>query len=147
MLLMCLEVLREGFFCFPVRDWEGICWRLLSLAFLNFQLLSKILNFIFIEVTWNLRYLRWLNFVQENSLRRHSSYLHWKWLICFRVWWQTFPKKQWVLTFENLQFLWLMGHSWSPKSLIFEAPNKYCMSEKQCESLHFYWGLNLLPKH
>ena len=32
MLLMCLEVLREGFFCFPRRDWEGICRKLLSLV-------------------------------------------------------------------------------------------------------------------
>ena len=30
MLLMCLEVLREEF-CFPVRDWEGVCRKLLSL--------------------------------------------------------------------------------------------------------------------
>ena len=58
MLLMCLEVLREGFFCFPVRDWEGVCRKLLSLVFLNFQLLAKMLNFIFIEVTWKLGYLR-----------------------------------------------------------------------------------------
>ena len=27
------------------------------------------------------------------------------------------------------------------KSLIFEAPNKYCMSGKQCEPLHFCWGV------
>ena len=32
MLLMCLEVLREGFFSFPVRDWEGVCRKLLSLV-------------------------------------------------------------------------------------------------------------------
>ena len=38
MLLMCLEVLREEFFCFPVRDWEVICMKLLSLVFLNLQL-------------------------------------------------------------------------------------------------------------
>ena len=25
MLLMCLEVLRQGFFSSPVRDWEGVC--------------------------------------------------------------------------------------------------------------------------
>ena len=58
MLLMCLEVLREGFFCFPVRDWEGVCRKLLPLVFLNFQLPAKMLNFIFIEVTWKLGYLR-----------------------------------------------------------------------------------------
>ena len=58
MLLMCLEVLREGLFCFPVRDWEGVCRKLLSLFFLNFQLLAKMLNFIFIRVTWKLGYLR-----------------------------------------------------------------------------------------
>ena len=57
-LLMCLEVLREGFFYFPVRDWEGVCRKLLPLVFLNFQLPAKMLNFIFIEVTWKLGYLR-----------------------------------------------------------------------------------------
>ena len=41
MLLMCLEVLREGFFSFPVRDWEGVCRKPLSLVFLIFQLLAK----------------------------------------------------------------------------------------------------------
>ena len=60
MLLMCLEVLREGFFCFPVRDWEGVCRKLLSLIFIYFQLLAKLLNFIFIEVTWKLDYLQFI---------------------------------------------------------------------------------------
>ena len=32
LLLMCLEVLGEGFFCFPGRDREGICRKLLSLV-------------------------------------------------------------------------------------------------------------------
>ena len=128
MLLMCLEVLREGFFCFPVRDWEGVCRKLLSLVFLNFEILAKMLNFIFIEVTWKLGYLRWLNFVQENWLRGHTSCLHWKWLICFRIWCQTFPPKMWVLRFQDLQFLWLIGHSWSPKI-------KYCMSGKHSMNL------------
>ena len=54
MLLMRLEVLREGFFCFPLRDWEGVCWKLLSLVSLNFEFLAKMLNFIFIKVTWKL---------------------------------------------------------------------------------------------
>ena len=57
MLLMCLEVLKERFFGFTVRDWEGICRKLMSIVFLNFQLLAKMLNFIFIEVTWKLGYL------------------------------------------------------------------------------------------
>ena len=127
---MCLEVLREGFFGFPVRHLEGVCRKPLSLLFLNFQLLAKMLNFIFIEVTWKLGYLRWLNFVQENWLRGHTSCLHWKWLICFRIWCQTFPQKMWVLRFQDLQFLWLIGHSWSLKI-------KYCMSGKQCQPLHF----------
>ena len=58
MLLMCLEVLREGFFCFPVRDCKGVCRKLLSLVFLNFQLLAKMLNFIFNKVTWKVGYLK-----------------------------------------------------------------------------------------
>ena len=143
---MCLEVLREGFSCFLVRDWERVCRKLLSLVFLNFQLLAKMLNFIFIEVTWKLSYLRWLNFVQKTWLRGHNSYLHWKWLICFRIWcqsfriWcQTFPLKIWVLSFQDLQFLWLIGYSWSPKI-------KYCMSGKIRVNLSIYaGGLNLLP--
>ena len=140
MLLICLEVLREGFFCFPVkgkdweflRDWERVCRKLLSLVFLNFKRPAKMLNFIFIEVTWKLSYLRWLNFVLENWLRGLTSCLNRKWLICFRIWCQTFPPKMWVLRFQDLQFLWLIGHSWSPKI-------KYCMSGKQCEPLHFCW--------
>ena len=130
---------KEGFFCFLVRDWKGVCRKLLSLVFLNFQLLAKMLNFIFIEVTWKLGYLRWLNFVQENWLRGHTSCLHWKWLICFRIWCQTFPPKMWVLRFQDLQFLWLIGHSWSPKI-------KYCMSGKHSVNLSISaGGLNLLP--
>ena len=35
MLLMCLEVPGEGFFCFPGRDWEEVCRKLLSLIKLN----------------------------------------------------------------------------------------------------------------
>ena len=57
MLMMCLEVLREEFFCFPVRDWEEIYRKILSLVFLNFELPAKMLNFIFTEVTWKLGYL------------------------------------------------------------------------------------------
>ena len=30
--LMCLEVLGKVFFCFPVRDWEGFCRKLLALV-------------------------------------------------------------------------------------------------------------------
>ena len=30
MLVMCPEVLGESFFCFPGRDWEGVCRKLLS---------------------------------------------------------------------------------------------------------------------
>ena len=142
MLLMCLEVLREGFFCFPVRDWEGVCRKLLSLVFLNFQLLAKMLNFIFIEVTWKLGYLRWLNFVQENWLRGHTSCLHWKWLICFRIWCQTFPPKMLVLRFQDLQLLWSIGHSWSPKITNFWGSKEVLYVRKtQCEPLYFCFGV------
>ena len=143
---MCLEVLREGFFCFPVRDWKGVCRKLMSLVFLNFQLPTKMLNFIFNKVTWKLGYLKWLNFVQENWLRGHTSCLHWKWSIGFRIWCQTFPPKMWVLRSQDLQFLWLIGHSWSPKITNFEATNKYCMSGKHGVNLSISAGwLNLLP--
>ena len=59
----------------------------------NFKLQAKMLNFIFIEVTWKLGYLRRLNFVQEKWLRVHSSCIPAKWLICFRMWWSTFSQK------------------------------------------------------
>ena len=139
MLLMCLEVLTEGVFCFSVRDWEGVCRKLLSLVFLNFQLLTKMLNFIFIEVTWKLGYLRWLNIVQENWLRGHTSYLQWKWLICSSIWCQTFSQKMWVLRFYDSQLLWIIGHSWTPKV-------RYCMLGKHSVNLSIsLGGLNLLP--
>ena len=32
MLMMCLEVLGEEFFCFTGKDWEGACRKLLSLV-------------------------------------------------------------------------------------------------------------------
>ena len=32
LLLMCPEVLEEGFSCFPRRDWEGVCSKLLFLV-------------------------------------------------------------------------------------------------------------------
>ena len=32
MLLMSLEVLGEEFLCFPGRDWEGVCRKLLPLV-------------------------------------------------------------------------------------------------------------------
>ena len=116
---------REWVFCFPVRDWEGVCRKILSLVFLNFQLLVNMMIFIFIEFTWKLGFLRWLNFAQENWLRGYTSCLHWKWLICFRIWCQTFPQKMWVLRSQNLQLLWLIGHSSSTRITNFWI-RKYC---------------------
>ena len=44
---------------------------------LNFQVPAKILNFILIEVSGKLVYLRWLNFIYTRKwLRRHTSCLH-----------------------------------------------------------------------
>ena len=43
--------------------------------FFNFQLLAKVLNFIFIEVTWKLGYLRLLNFVQEKKFKCKCFFL------------------------------------------------------------------------
>ena len=37
------------------------------------------------------------NFVQDKWVRSHTSCLHAKWLICFRMWWQTFSQKIWVI--------------------------------------------------
>ena len=95
--------------------------------FLNSQLLTKMLNFLkFIKVTKKLGYLRWLNFVQEKSLWGQTSFLHAKWLLYFRMWWQNFPLKMWVMGRVNprviktrlqdpLQMFWLIGHCWSQK--------------------------------
>ena len=47
----------------------------------NFQLLAKMFNFTFIEITWKLGYLRCLNFIQEKWLRGHTLCLHAKWLV------------------------------------------------------------------
>ena len=96
------------------------------LYFLNFSTPSQMLNFIFIEVTEKLGYLRGLNFLREKLLRGHTSWLHAKWLMCFKMWWQTFSLKMWVMGRDDsrimrtrfqytLQFLWLIEHSWSPK--------------------------------
>ena len=43
--------------------------------FFNFQLLAKVFNFIFIEVTWKLGYLRLLNFVQEKKFKCKCFFL------------------------------------------------------------------------
>ena len=96
------------------------------LYFLKFSTPSQMLNFIFSEVTRKLGYLRGLNFLREKWLRGHTSWLHTKWLMCFRMWWQTFSLKMWVTCIDasrimrirfqyTLQFLWLIEHSWSPK--------------------------------
>ena len=96
------------------------------LYFLKFSTPSQMLNFIFSEVTRKLGYLRGLNFLREKWLRGHTSWLHTKWLMCFRMLWQTFSLKMWVTCIDasrimrirfqyTLQFLWLIEHSWSPK--------------------------------
>ena len=60
--------------------------------FLNLQLLVKMMNFVFIKVTWKLGYLRRLNFSQDKWVRKHTLCLHAKWLVSFKIWWQIFPK-------------------------------------------------------
>ena len=39
-VLLCSEVLGKGFFCFPGREWEVVCWKLLSLVKLRFCIWS-----------------------------------------------------------------------------------------------------------
>ena len=46
------------------------------------------LNFIFIEVKWKLGYLSWCKF----CTRGHTSCLHAKWIICFRIYVVWTPK-------------------------------------------------------
>ena len=126
----------ERVFLFSCERLGRVCRKLLSLVFWNFEFHAKMVNIILIEVTWKFGHLRWLNFVKENCLRGDTSCLPWKWLICFRIWCQTFPQKLWVLRFQDLQFLWL----------IFEAPYKYFMSGKHSVNLSIFAGaLNLLP--
>ena len=60
--------------------------------FVNFSLQPKMLNFKFIKVTCKLRYLRWLNFVQEKWWRGRTWCLHEKWLFCFRMSWHSYIK-------------------------------------------------------
>ena len=81
------------------------------------------MNFIFIKITWRLVYLRWLNFA-EKWFRGSTLKLHTKRLICFRMWQKIFPEKISVMdtgvpritrTIFQLQFLWLIGCSWSLK--------------------------------
>ena len=38
-----------------------------------------------------------VKFCKEKWLRRHTSCLYPKWLIYFRMWWQTFPHKMWLM--------------------------------------------------
>ena len=52
---------------------------ILSYCLYIFKLLAKVLNFIFIEVTWKLGFLRILNFIQEKWLRGYASCPHAKW--------------------------------------------------------------------
>ena len=81
------------------------------------------LNFIFIEVTWELGYLRWLNFVPEKWLRRHfmSSCKmitkHGDKLIPIKceLWVEMSARIIRTRFQDPLQFLWLTEHSWSPK--------------------------------
>ena len=41
MLLMYLEVMRQGFFCFPVTDWERVCRKIIVSSFLKFSTSSQ----------------------------------------------------------------------------------------------------------
>ena len=43
---------------------------------------------------------RWLTFVQDEWFTGHTSYLHAKWSICFRMLWQAFPLKMWLVWVE-----------------------------------------------
>ena len=62
-------------FLFSSERLEGVSRKLLSLGFLNSQLLAKRLNFIFIEVTWKVGYLRSLNFfTRKLSKRTHFMF-------------------------------------------------------------------------
>ena len=53
--------------------------------------------------------------LSELIKRGHTSCLHWKQLIRFRIWSQSFSQKMSILRFKDLKLLWLIGHSWSPK--------------------------------
>ena len=70
MLLMYLEVMRQGFFCFPVTDWERVCRKLLSLVFLNFQLLARMLNFIFIKSNMEIGLSEVIKFCTRKLIKR-----------------------------------------------------------------------------
>ena len=69
-----------------------------SLYFLYFQLLIKMLNFIFIEVTWILGFLGWLNFVQK-VIKRTRFMSACKMINLFEdtVKREAFPHKAWVM--------------------------------------------------
>ena len=73
---------------FRIYSYTVFCIFSYSLYFFLIFNLAKLLNFIFIEVTWKLGYLRWLNFAQE----RHTSCLHAKWLIVSGCGDKLFPK-------------------------------------------------------
>ena len=71
---------------------------------LKFSTTSQMLNFIYIEVTWKLGYLRRLIFFREKSLRGHTLCLHAKGLIYFRMYWQTVSQKMWVMGTDGPQY-------------------------------------------
>ena len=71
------------------------------------------------------------NFVQDKWVRSHTSCLHAKWLICFRMWWQTFSQTIWVVGRDvPLNHKNKVLRSKEKGLLSFQAPNKYCMSGK-----------------
>ena len=109
-VVMFLEVLREGLFCFPVRDLEGICAKLLSLVFLNFQLLSKMLKFIFIEVNMEV-----IKFCTRKLIKTTHFMPPLKMINMFQGMMLNFSQKTVGLEVSRLlRFLRLIGHSWSP---------------------------------
>ena len=110
--------------------------------FLNFQLLAIMLNFIFIEVTWKLSYLRWLNFVQEKWLRGHTSCIHCKMINLFQeyddklfpikceLWLEVSPRIIRTRFQDPVHILWWVGHIWSPKITNFWTPKEVKKKKK-----------------
>ena len=71
-----------------------ICYILLYLSSILYFFIFSALFFFFFFLIFN----SWSKYLaQEKWWRGHTSCLRAKLLICFRMCWQTFPKKKWVM--------------------------------------------------
>ena len=114
-LLCCWSTEGRGFFCFPVRDWEGVCRKLLSLVFLNFQLLAKNAEFHIHQSHMEIGLSEVIKFCTRNLIKMTHFMSPLKMINLFQDMIPNFCPKAVGLQVSRPAILMIIRHSWSPK--------------------------------